>query len=73
MKKYRIKTEQEFINEFGEGWKKCVGWNTSNHMDYLLGRQLIASCSRLDGWFINDKMITDKPLPKFKQPIKFNY
>ena len=36
MTKYRIKTEKEFIEEFGEDWR-YVGWNDEGNMDYLFG------------------------------------
>lgn len=37
---YRIKTEKEFIDEFGEDWKSDVSWNSRGHMDYLFGTDL---------------------------------
>ena len=37
MKQYRIKTEQEFIEEFGKNWKDYVVWNRTYSMDHLLG------------------------------------
>ena len=39
--KYRIKTENEFIKEFGIDWRAVVGWRqTSDTMDYLLGSNI---------------------------------
>lgn len=35
--KVRIKTEAEFIEEFGDGWKFEVGWNYQDEMDHLFG------------------------------------
>lgn len=37
--KYRIKTEEEFIREFGIGWKQKYHW-WSDEMDYLFGKEL---------------------------------
>ena len=37
----RVKTEQEFIDEFGENWVyDGVHWNSGNNMDYLFGQTL---------------------------------
>jgi hypothetical protein len=36
----RFKTEQEFIKEFGEHWKRTVDWNFDGKMDYLFGTEL---------------------------------
>lgn len=35
--KYRIKTEKEFIKEFGKYWRNNLEWYFSIDMDYLLG------------------------------------
>jgi hypothetical protein len=36
---WRFKTEQEFIDEFGDNWKGKLGWLTgSKNMDYLYGK-----------------------------------
>ncbi len=57
MIKYRFKTEQEFIDEFGEGWgNKIIGcWNhfETIGMNYLFGEELpITSYNHLStGWF----------------------
>jgi hypothetical protein len=41
-KMYRIKTEREFISEFGKNWRDKVEtrWNSRGQMDYLCGREL---------------------------------
>ena len=39
MTKYRIKTEQEFINEFGNDWRE-IGSEFLTEMDYLLGTEI---------------------------------
>lgn len=39
--KYRFKTEEEFIQEFGkENWRDKAGLNRQGEMDYLLGQPL---------------------------------
>jgi len=40
--KYKIKTKQEFIDEFGENWINISGmyWNRSGMMDYLFGTEI---------------------------------
>ena len=42
MIRYRIKTEQEFIDEFGEDWRWRTGcrWNIQGIMDYLFGMEI---------------------------------
>lgn len=37
---YRIKTEQEFINEYGLDWKKQVNWSETTDMDWLFGEKI---------------------------------
>ena len=39
MIRYRFKTEQEFINEFGQDWRE-VGSKFVKPMDFLLGKEL---------------------------------
>ena len=39
MIRYRIKTKQEFIDEFGESWR-CVPCSFLHNMDYLLGEEI---------------------------------
>ena len=70
-KKYYIKTEQEFIEEFGKGyktWESDVSWNSEGDMDYLFGKKLtdkqvneILTDYRciIDDWSIDKKMITE--------------
>ena len=38
--KYRIKTKQEFIDEFGEKWRNRTKNYFNDEMDYLLGKKL---------------------------------
>ena len=42
MIKYRFKTEEEFLEEFGERWRREIkmSWVGSGEMDYLLGKPL---------------------------------
>jgi hypothetical protein len=36
---WRVKTEQEFINEFGDDWRRSLSWlRGSDNMDYLFGK-----------------------------------
>ena len=37
MIRYRVKTEQEFLEEFGSEWKYKTSWDNKGHMDYLFG------------------------------------
>ena len=37
MEKYRIRTEQEFLNEFGENWRSTVKAQFPEPMNHLLG------------------------------------
>jgi len=76
--KYRFKTEQEFIEEFGKEWRNQLAKNKYPNMwvasmDYLFGEVLEpiiaetyykfpSSDISIDGWAIDKKMITDKPL-----------
>lgn len=71
-KKYRIKTEKELIEEFGEGyktWESDVAWNHEGDMDYLFGKKLTDKqvneillsdydCC-IDKWSIDKKMIIE--------------
>ena len=64
MTQYRIKTEQEFIDEFGKWWGAEVNWNLGGHMDYLFGQPVETNVKhRKDNWSINPLMITSLPLP----------
>ena len=69
-KQLRFKTEQEFIDEYGGGWrcnafvKDDVVWPLT--MDYLFGTPHDESEVK-NGWFIYDEMLTEKPLPKAKK------
>ncbi len=42
MKIYRFKTEQEFIEEFGNRWHNKVyqTWESEGNMDYLFGQEI---------------------------------
>ena len=40
MIRYRIKTKQEFITEFGEKWRTHVPQSFIEEMDYLLGDEI---------------------------------
>jgi hypothetical protein len=78
--KYRFKTEIEFEEEFGEDWKKLLGWNINGGMNYLFGIVIseyiitdrIYSFIRYDGWWINTDMVVVVPtlIPDYR-PKKF--
>lgn len=58
--RYRIKTEEEFIEEYGEGWRNEVNWSVSTSMDYLFGREVETNIKhKVDAWTIWPDMITE--------------
>jgi len=60
MKKYYIKTEQEFIEEFGEDWRKSesIDWNPDGQMDHLFGQEVKTDeFHRFNHWNIYPNMI----------------
>jgi hypothetical protein len=38
---YRFKTEQEFIDYFGDDWITTADWSSGNYMDYLFGQRIV--------------------------------
>lgn len=74
MKKYRFKTEKEFIEEYGKDWGNKVNWNPYGEMDYLLGIKLGKKQNKLanrwgvfyiKGWNITHNMLIEiKEEPK---------
>lgn len=64
----RFKTEQEFIKEFGEDWRKIVGWTTPNNMDYLFGQYY--NDKVIYYYTIIPNMLTTDPLPNDPLPKK---
>lgn len=40
---YRVKTEKEFLEEYGENWRFEVGFCLSHRMDYLCGYKFNAT------------------------------
>lgn len=65
--KYRIKTKEEFIRDFGQGWRKVVRYSFTPDMDYLLGQPLESynpnSLGNLaDQWSISKDMVTTDPI-----------
>lgn len=76
--KLRFKTEQEFLEEFGEGWRSCLQFSHwSYEMDYLFGLECkpewVNSVQLMHGenrdlhyWGVDPDMVTDKPLPEAK-------
>lgn len=65
--KHRIKTEEEFIKEFGIHWVSETSWNNEGRMDYLFGRELskeeehkhLRGDFHIDDWTIDSDMITE--------------
>ena len=59
MIRYRIKTEQEFINEFGDNWRNNIrfGWNDSGKMDYLFNLEI--NYNYYKRCLVNDKLLLD--------------
>ena len=68
---YRLKTEKEFLDEYGNDWRYAVQFNFDGEMDYMCGKVLpftediIKSTVfngdgflRFDGWTIKHRMIT---------------
>lgn len=70
----RIKTEKEFLKEFGEDWRAVVDWNYRGKMDHLFGVELSEQdtkffeesigedphlCSPSLVWRINRKMLVE--------------
>jgi hypothetical protein len=76
---YRIKTEIEFITEYGNKWKSNIGFNHDNDMDYLFGQVLpytIFNINNLsfvidDRWILNKKMIISNDLNINSRYYKF--
>ena len=40
MEQFRIKTESEFVAEFGSEWRKEVFWNPDGKMDHLFAKAI---------------------------------
>ena len=58
--RYRIKTEDEFIDEYGRDWKYEVDWCIHGRMDYLLGKEVDKNTEhQIDGWWIHEEMIIE--------------
>lgn len=73
---WRIKTESEFIAEFGEDWKDVVGWLDDGNRGHLFGmaaNSMAANGNALHVQFPEhlckrlDLAITDVPLPPQKK------
>ena len=58
--RYRIKTEDEFIEEYGKDWKYEIDWCIHGRMDYLLGKEVDKNTEhQIDGWWIHEYMIKE--------------
>ena len=84
---YRIKTEEEFVLEYGSNWRRVVQFNCGGDMDFICGKQLPFSEDevkdvldndwkylRFHGWTIRRRMITEnkKELRPSYNPRKFS-
>ena len=54
-KKYRFKTEKEFIEEFGYDWRNIINrkWRLDNRMDFLFGVEIdheYVESIKKEGW-----------------------
>lgn len=65
MIKYRFKTKEEFIKEYGDDWRRQVEHSWVKSMDYLFGLpknelNLLDSQNsvEVDGWTVSRSMIT---------------
>jgi len=56
LKNYRIKTENEFENEYGDRWKQRTAWNRDGEMDYLFGKRLTEVVNPLNYEEVLDKI-----------------
>ena len=70
MDKYRFKTEEEMIRDFGKDWRHVLEWNYNGRMDYLLnkpfnGEYLITKEMYIDDWSIDHRSLT-KIAPSYK-------
>lgn len=81
---YRIKTEEEFLHEYGSDWRSAVQFNCEGDMDFMCGKQLPFSENeikdvlsnnwrylRFEGWVIKCRMITKnkKTIPDYTPKI----
>lgn len=72
--KYRIKTKQEFIDEFGDNWRREVRFAFVSEMDILFGKELTnsqvkeldADYTNMGGYSICKDMATTNKSPKKK-------
>ena len=69
MDKYRFKTEEEMIRDFGKGWRQVLQWNYDGHMDYLLNKPFngkysskntmhISRVNSFGNWSFNHRSLT---------------
>jgi len=56
LKNYRIKTQDEFENEYGDKWKQRTAWNRDGEMDYLFGKRLTEVVNPLNYEEVLDKI-----------------
>ena len=86
IKKYRVKTEEELIREFGGNWKYVCSWNTSG-MRYLFGKKIekyiiVSVCGKnylkiydsntTNSWYLSYNVIKEL-IPLYNEKIKLVY
>ena len=75
MTKYRFKTEEEFIKEFGKNWQNKVKYGWIREMDEFFGKSMKELKAFdyekevcIDGWCISRDMITNN-----KQTVELSF
>lgn len=81
MKRYRIKTEEEFTKEFGKdgrNWRNRVQWNSTGKMDYLCGKPISLAQYKtvqkgllyIHGWALSNRdIIVEEVQPKHLKSV----
>lgn len=60
--RYRFKTRNEFIKEFGSNWRDVVYYNFRYNMDFLLGEDFIYNESRIENGSIKFEYIDNEQI-----------
>lgn len=75
----RIKTEKEFLSQYGEDWRRVVELHWSPNMDYLFGKLIDTSFMSekygnakytKDGWNISNDMVIEGPEIDWDESLK---
>jgi hypothetical protein len=85
MIKYRFKTKEEFIKEYGNKFHDRIHptWNKLGFMDYLFGKilnnnenELLKNKDKIsydNMWFISKEMLVEiKEIPKYKKILNYD-